>query len=110
MKWIKIFSPGVFLRDNFIETVTISGKKICIVKTDDKIYAVQNKCPHAGADLSKGWCQAGNLVCPYHRHEFNLETGRGAPGQGDYLNKYPLEVRAEGVYLGIEKSWWKFWE
>lgn len=109
MKWFKIFSKGILSSDNFLKLVSVSGKKLCIVKVDDKIFAVQNKCPHAGADLSQGWCAEGNLVCPYHRHEFNLETGRGAPGQGDYINIYPVEIRDDGVYVGMKDPWWEFW-
>lgn len=108
MKWFKLFAAGILTSPDFIKLVTVSGKKLCIVKEGQRIFAVQNKCPHAGADLSQGWCDKGNLVCPYHRHEFNLETGRGAPGQGDYINTYPVEIREEGVYIGIKEPWWKF--
>lgn len=108
MKWFKLFAAGILTSPDFIKLVTVSGKKLCIVKEGQRIFAVQNKCPHAGADLSQGWCDKGNLVCPYHRHEFNLETGRGAPGQGDYINTYPVEIREEGVYVGIKEFWWKF--
>lgn len=108
MKWFKLFAAGILTSPDFIKLVTVSGKKLCIVKEGQRIFAVQNKCPHAGADLSQGWCDKGNLVCPYHRHEFNLETGRGAPGQGDYINTYPVEIREEGVYVGIKEPWWKF--
>lgn len=108
MKWFKLFAVGILTSPDFIKLITVSGKKLCIVKEGQRIFAVQNKCPHAGADLSQGWCDKGNLVCPYHRHEFNLETGRGAPGQGDYINTYPVEIREEGVYVGIKEPWWKF--
>ncbi len=108
MKWFKLFAAGILTSPDFIKLVTVSGKKLCIVKEGQRIFAVQNKCPHAGADLSQGWCDKENLVCPYHRHEFNLETGRGAPGQGDYINTYPVEIREEGVYVGIKEPWWKF--
>ena len=107
MRWIKIFPSSILSSDNFLKLVRVSGKKLCIVKLEDKIFAVQNKCPHAGADLSGGWCANGNLVCPYHRHEFNLETGRGTAGQGDYINTFPVEIRDDGVYVGLKEPWWK---
>jgi nitrite reductase/ring-hydroxylating ferredoxin subunit len=109
MEWYKILPPSVLSSDNFIRSINVSAKKLCIIKLDDRIFAVQNKCPHAGADLSQGWCNEGNLVCPYHRHEFDLETGRGIPGQGDYINIYPVEIRDDGIYVGMKKSWWQFW-
>ena len=109
MKWFKIYPQQIFQSEDFIRTVQVDGKKLCIIKTEGEFYAVQNKCPHAGADLNNGWCAAGKLVCPYHRHEFDLKTGRGAEGQGNYIDTYSLELREDGLYIGIPKPWWKFW-
>ena len=109
MDWIRIFTPGVLQEEDFIKKIIVSGKNLCAVKNGGKLYVVQNKCPHAGADLSQGWCSKGNLICPYHRYEFDLETGRGKAGQGNYIDTYPLETRNDGVYIGIRQSWWKFW-
>ncbi len=109
MNWIRIFPVEILSGDDFIKRIVVSGIKLCVVKTGGQLFVVQNKCPHAGADLSNGWCSEGNIVCPYHRHEFNLITGRGKPGQGNYINTYPVENRDDGIYVGLKDSWWKFW-
>ena len=109
MKWFKIFSSDVLIGSDFVKRIEVSGKKLCVVKTANKIFVIQNKCPHAGAELSAGWCHNGNIVCPYHRHEFDLTTGRGIAGQGNYVNTYPTELRGEGIYVGLDDRWWKFW-
>lgn len=110
MNWIKIVSIEKLKKEDFITKVNISGKNICLIRTNDVFFAIQNNCPHAGAQLSNGWCSNGKIVCPYHRHEFDLQTGRGAPEQGNYVDTYPLEIRVDGLYIGIKKSWWRFWE
>ncbi len=109
MNWIKLFPLTILSSEDFIKKVTVSGKKLCLVKTEGKLFAIQNKCPHAGAQLSNGWCFKGKIICPYHRQEFDLETGRGADGQNNYVDTYPIEIQEDGVYIGIEKPWWKFW-
>lgn len=109
MNWIKVFTADVFNHSDFVKSIDVAGKKLCAVKSGTKLYVVQNKCPHAGADLSFGWCTNGNLVCPYHRHQFDLETGRGKAGQGNYIRTYPTEIRDDGIYVGIKNGWWKFW-
>lgn len=110
MNWIKIVSKEKLSQEDFITKVTVLGKQICLVSYDGDFFAVQNSCPHAGAQLSNGWCSKGKIVCPYHRQEFDLQTGRGAVGQGNYVNTYPLEMRIDGLYIGIKKSWWRFWQ
>lgn len=109
MKWFKVFRTNVLDEDDFVKRIEVSGRKLCAVKTGESLFVIQNKCPHAGADLSSGWCANGKIVCPYHRHEFDLVTGRGANGQGNYVNTYPVEKRDDGIYVGLKDSWWKFW-
>ncbi|RZL30971.1 MAG: Rieske (2Fe-2S) protein, partial [Pedobacter sp.] len=72
--------------------VKADGKKICVIKQQGQFFAVENTCPHAGGLLSGGWCTEGKIVCPIHRYEYNLTTGRGADGQGDYIDIYPTEL------------------
>jgi len=45
-----------------------------------------------------------NIVCPLHRYKFSLMNGRNVSGEGYYLKTYPVEVREDGVFVGIEDS------
>ncbi|HWV74243.1 MAG TPA: Rieske 2Fe-2S domain-containing protein [Pseudosphingobacterium sp.] len=102
-EWHKIDSH--LLPDtNTITKIKLVGKTICLINDGNKLYATGSKCPHAGADLSLGWCEKGQLVCPYHRHAFNLENGRGAEGQGNYVTVYPLKKEDEEWFIKIKVS------
>jgi nitrite reductase/ring-hydroxylating ferredoxin subunit len=51
---------------------TVSGKDYVLWQNSyGEVSALENTCPHMGADLSKGWiCQEHNtIVCPYHALE-----------------------------------------
>jgi 3-phenylpropionate/trans-cinnamate dioxygenase ferredoxin subunit len=107
MIWVKVLSKQEIEREDFVQMVKAINRKICVIKKDEKFYAIQNTCPHAGGILSGGWCKEGNIVCPIHRYEYNLNTGRGAEGQGDYIEIYPTALRADGLYVGIKQGWFK---
>lgn len=107
MIWVKVLSKQEEQTDDFVKMVMANGKKICLIKTEGNFYAIQNTCPHAGGILSGGWCKEGHIVCPIHRYEYDLKTGRGAEGQGDYVNVYPTEWRSDGLYVGLKESLWK---
>jgi len=110
MQWFKILNKVQIPPLGSIKTIEIEGKQVCIVNNNGEIIATQSRCPHAGGHFDGGWCKNGNLVCPIHRHEYSLETGRGAEGQGDYINIYPTELREDGLYIGFKESWWtKLW-
>ncbi|MCX2449806.1 Rieske (2Fe-2S) protein [Pedobacter sp. PLR] len=105
LKWYKL--EGNFPEEDFVEQIKVNGKKLCLVRHQGHVFVVQNSCPHAGGILSGGTCKNGYLICPIHRWEYNLQTGRGAEGQGDYIDTYPVETRPDGIYVGLKESWIK---
>jgi nitrite reductase/ring-hydroxylating ferredoxin subunit len=106
MKWIKILTNHeAASAENSIRLLKVAGKKICLVKVDDDFFATQSRCPHAGGDLSQGFCKDKKLICAIHRYEYDLQTGRGAAGQGDYIDIYPLDRREDGLYIGFKENW-----
>jgi nitrite reductase/ring-hydroxylating ferredoxin subunit len=105
MKWVKINSQ--LIDGMAIQKVVANKTEICLINTNGRFSACKIKCPHAGADLSNGWLIDNQIVCPFHRHQFDLDNGRGAPGQGDYLAVYEVEKREDGVYVQLPEKWWK---
>lgn len=92
-----------------VRTIEIENKLICVARLPEGYFAIDDKCPHAGARLGMGKCtEEGKVVCPVHRYQYDAKTGKGHPGQGDYVNTYPMETRSDGVYIGLEKKWWQF--
>jgi len=93
--------------DNNIATAEMKGKKICVAKFNTGVFAFTYKCPHAGGILADGYIDAtGNVVCPLHRYKYNLENGRNVSGEGYYLKNWPVEIRADGVFVGFEENNW----
>jgi len=94
---------------NNIAVAELNGKKICIGKFNDAVFAFAFKCPHAGGIMADGYIDAlGNEVCPLHRYKYALQNGRNVSGEGYYLKNWPVESREDGVFVGIEESG-SFW-
>lgn len=102
--WYKVadhFSELNF-SDNNIAVTEIKGKKVCIAKFKDEVFAFACNCPHAGGFLADGFIDAlGNVVCPVHHYRYSIQNGRNTSGEGFYLKHWPVEVRNDGVYLGL---------
>jgi nitrite reductase/ring-hydroxylating ferredoxin subunit len=93
-----------FSSDGLTE-IEVAGKKICLGLHNNIIHACVDKCPHAGGELAEGYLDAsGNIVCPLHRYKFDMQNGRNISGEGYYLKTYPVEIRNEGVFVGIADS------
>ncbi|SEP07102.1 Rieske 2Fe-2S domain-containing protein [Mucilaginibacter sp. OK283] len=104
MTWYKI-AEIKNTPEPFIKKVKAGNRSICLVGFEGKIYATAINCPHAGFDLSQGLCVKGKIVCPYHRYTYNLTTGKGGEGQNDYLETYPVDIRGDDIYVGINSFW-----
>ncbi len=90
------------LEENKLMEVTVSVKRIGLLKRGDKIYAFTALCPHAGAPLCAGWIDGlGRIVCPDHKYRFDPANGRNTSGEGYKLFTYPTEVRGDDIFVGI---------
>lgn len=107
MTWHKIAESinELAFAGNNIAIAELDGKKICIGQFNDKLFAFAYHCPHAGGIMANGYIDAvGNIVCPLHRYKFDMKNGRNVSGEGYYLKHWPVEVREDGIFAGIEKS------
>jgi 3-phenylpropionate/trans-cinnamate dioxygenase ferredoxin subunit len=106
-KWYKIADHinEIVFADNNIAVTELNGKKICIARFKEKIFAFAYKCPHAGGLLADGFIDAlGNVVCPLHRYKYDIKNGRNVSGEGYYLKHWPVEVKDDGVHVGVEET------
>ena len=106
-KWEKICSSEAELhfQSNGMLEVEVGGKKLCVLKSKDQLYACSARCPHASGVMSEGFVDAvGNIVCPLHRYKFDPANGRNVSGEGYFLKTYPIEKREDGIYIGFEEG------
>ncbi len=107
IKWHRIAADPSSLQfaENNIAIAECGTKTICIGRHNQQIFAFAYKCPHASGILANGFIDPlGNVVCPLHRYKFNIENGRNTSGEGYYLKTYPIEIRPDGVFAGIEEG------
>jgi nitrite reductase/ring-hydroxylating ferredoxin subunit len=106
MKWYRV--EGIEdISKPFIKKVKAGGTSVCLVGYEGTIFALSTRCPHAGGDLSYGFCNNGKLVCPIHRYSYDLQTGKGSEGQGDYINTFPVKIEGDAIFVGISNFWEK---
>jgi nitrite reductase (NADH) small subunit len=60
------------------------GVDIAVFRTDDdRVFALNDRCPHKGGHLSQGLVAGTRVTCPMHAWLIDLEKGEAvAPDQG----------------------------
>lgn len=92
------------LSDRQARTVELEGKKIAVVRVEDRYYAVDALCSHMGVPLDQGSVDGHELVCPWHAARFCVKTGSKTSGPGWCdLDTYPTRVQDGFVEVSLEK-------
>jgi len=109
-KWVRIADADErMVEEGQLLELNLSAGKVCLSRWEGRLYAFAHKCPHAGGFLSDGFVdKGGNVVCPLHRYRFNIRNGYNCSGEGYYLVTHPVELRADGIFIGFKHS--SFWD
>ena len=66
---------------------------------DDRVFALEDRCPHKGGPLSQGIVHDRGVTCPLHNWVIDLETGRAKEPDEGRVRKFPVRVSDDGRVL-----------
>ncbi len=85
-------------------TVHPYGKAIVLFLYGDRVYAVDNRCPHMGFPLDKGSVENGILTCHWHHARFDLASGGAFDLWADDIDAFPVEMRDGEIYVDVHAN------
>jgi len=62
--------------DGAKKKVMVNGKEIMLARVGNNYYALDNRCPHMGGDLSMGKLEGTVITCPRHGSQFDIRDGK----------------------------------
>ncbi len=101
--WRKVLEPGE-LADGRVKPVTCGRLTLCMTRFEERVGALDNRCPHQGGPLGEGSIENGLLRCPWHGWDFHPTTGRSPAGFDDGVPTFAVEEREDGVYVELPES------
>jgi len=105
MEWKKIFNSKADMENAMKleqpRLLKIGEHRICLIRLEDQLCAIEDRCPHNGESLSKGKVNfLGEVVCPWHGQRFDIKTGREGAQRSRDLITYPIR-EMDGIYLQL---------
>ena len=77
---------------------------IAVFRTaDDRIFALQDKCPHRKGPLSQGIVHDGCVTCPLHNWVISLETGLAQGADEGSTPTFPIQVENRTIQLDLAR-------
>jgi apoptosis-inducing factor 3 len=99
-EWQKICPEGDLVK-GVPRLVKVGEADVLLIRLEEGIFAVGNKCPHYECPLNEGAVLGHMVVCRCHDARLDLTTGKmiAAPALKD-LPFYPVRIEAGEVWLG----------
>jgi len=83
-------------------TVQAGDNMIAVFRlTDDRVKAVENRCPHKQGPLAEGIISGDDILCPLHNWRISLDSGEVAAPDEGCVKTYPVKVEDGQVFLSI---------
>jgi len=81
-------------------TVCADNTVIAVFRlTDDRVKAVENRCPHKNGPLAEGIVSGDDVLCPLHNWRIHLDDGQVAPPDEGCVKTFPAKVENDIVFI-----------
>ncbi len=102
---MKKFYPVVSLHDlrpGKGMKVRVNRKTIALFNHGNKVYALQNNCPHQNADLADGYIKDDKVYCALHHWAFDLSTGAYSFNPKVSLQTFEVQIEDDIIFVGVD--------
>ena len=78
------------------------ARRIAVFRTaDDRVFALEDKCPHKNGPLSQGIVHGKRVTCPLHGWNIGLEDGHAVAPDVGSCGKFEVKVENGMVMLAV---------
>jgi nitrite reductase (NADH) small subunit len=104
MRWIPIGSMSD-IPQRGARCVESPIGRIAIFRTaEDRVFALDDHCPHKGGPLSQGIVHGAAVTCPLHNWIISLETGKALGADEGCVRTIPIKVEGDKIFIALETS------
>lgn len=83
--------------------LAMGALRLAVFRTmDDRVFAVEDHCPHKGGRLSEGIVHDNCVTCPLHNLVIDLETGQAQSVEPQSVRCFPVRVTNGTVQLNSD--------
>jgi 3-phenylpropionate/trans-cinnamate dioxygenase ferredoxin subunit len=98
--WVDAGSVGE-LPDGSRRLLRTGGCEIALFNVHDRVYALDDSCPHQGSSLVVGKLEGTTVTCRAHGLRFDLATGCMRSSLPLRVRTYPVRVDGGRVQVDI---------
>lgn len=104
MRWIPIGSISDIPQRGARCVETPLGRIAIFRTAEDRVFALDDHCPHKGGPLSQGIIHGAAVTCPLHNWVISLETGKALGADEGCVRTIPIKVEDDKIFIALETS------
>ena len=82
--------------------VARAAGNIAVFRTgDDRIFALDDRCPHKAGPLSQGIVHGDRVTCPLHNWAIELATGEAVAPDSGCTKTIPVKIEDRRILLAV---------
>lgn len=93
------------LAEGAMRRVTIGDSPILLLRHNDRICALSDRCAHQGGPLSQGELRDGVIHCPWHDSQYRAEDGSLVHGPSTF-DQPCFDTRIVEGYIEVKAQTW----
>jgi nitrite reductase (NADH) small subunit len=102
MTWIEIGKVSDIPRRGARCVETPEGRVAVFRTAEDRIFAIDDRCPHRGGPLSQGIVHGAAVTCPLHNWAISLETGKALGADEGAVRTIDVRTEGDRLFIAIE--------
>jgi len=102
--WIEVGAIGDIPHRGARIVETPQGDIAVFRTMEDKLFAVDNACPHRKGPLAQGIVMGDTVTCPLHNWVIDLATGEAQGADHGCVKTYGLRLVEGRIYLELSPS------
>lgn len=102
-EWIEVGTLADIPRQG-ARCLRLGGTKVALFRTaDDRLFALEDQCPHAKGPLSQGIVHDGAVTCPMHNWVISLESGEALGADKGATACFPVRLEDQTIFVALAR-------
>ncbi len=78
---------------------------IAVFRTeDDRVFALEDRCPHRNGPLSQGIVHDGCVTCPLHNWVISLASGAAQGADEGATKTFPCRLEGDRIFISLSPN------
>ena len=99
--WVEITALNQIPESDILKA-KVEGISLILNRQGTNVTCYRNACTHLEYPIDMGKVNNGIITCPFHKYQFQLDSGKCLNVPADSLESYLVKIEGDRVFVDID--------